>query len=350
MEFQTEAGHAETVFDLEFCPSNKDLIASCSYDGTVRVWEANTMKLVQINDTLKNSPVIKEEKHIIYSLSWHPMESKIALVGNLGYLMIFDCLKNKLLASSIPGGKTPSFKVDWNQLDPSYLVMGSQSGKAFVLGLLDSQAKQVKVCSSVDLGSEVYGVNWNPAVREEYLAGCLNGSVYLCNMNEVRPLKVYRGHEKRVFNVVFNPYVPNIFASGSDDLTIRLWDSKSGDTVKILKGHTHNVRALAFSPELPWLLISGSWDSTIKLWDCRTGTPLHTLSEHTADVYGLAFHPKRPFTFVSSSRDTTLRFWQLDSLVATLRLQMLLDTRNTQVCETPQQAYQTKGQYMLTSK
>lgn len=46
IEFQTEAGHAETVFDLEFCPSNKDLIASCSYDGTVRVWEASSMKLV----------------------------------------------------------------------------------------------------------------------------------------------------------------------------------------------------------------------------------------------------------------------------------------------------------------
>ena len=46
VEFQTEAGHAETVFDLEFCPSNKDLIASCSYDGTVRVWEASSMKLV----------------------------------------------------------------------------------------------------------------------------------------------------------------------------------------------------------------------------------------------------------------------------------------------------------------
>lgn len=46
MEFQTEAGHAETVFDLQFCPNNKDMIASCSYDGTVRLWDANTMKLL----------------------------------------------------------------------------------------------------------------------------------------------------------------------------------------------------------------------------------------------------------------------------------------------------------------
>jgi WD40 repeat protein len=46
IEFQTEAGHAETVFDLEFCPNNKDLIASCSYDGTVRIWDVNSMKLL----------------------------------------------------------------------------------------------------------------------------------------------------------------------------------------------------------------------------------------------------------------------------------------------------------------
>lgn len=41
IDFQTEAGHAETVFDLEFNPSNRDIYASCSYDGTIRVWDAS---------------------------------------------------------------------------------------------------------------------------------------------------------------------------------------------------------------------------------------------------------------------------------------------------------------------
>lgn len=204
VEFQTEAGHAETVFDLEFCPSNKDLIASCSYDGTVRVWEASSMKLVQINDTLKNTPLSKEEKHIIYSLSWHPMESKIALVGNHGYIMIFDCLKNKLITSLQPAGHNPSYKVDWNQLDPNFILMGSQSGRVFVLDLFDP--KTLRVCSFNEIGSEVYGVCWNPALRDEYLVGSLNGTVYLFNMNKGggRPEKVFIGHDKRVFNVVFN--------------------------------------------------------------------------------------------------------------------------------------------------
>ena len=45
-EFQTETGHFETIFGLEYCSSNKDLLASCSYDGTVRVWNSNNMKLI----------------------------------------------------------------------------------------------------------------------------------------------------------------------------------------------------------------------------------------------------------------------------------------------------------------
>ena len=54
-EFQTEMGHFETVFGVEYCRSNKDLLASCSYDGTVRIWDSNDMKLVQVNDTNFNS-------------------------------------------------------------------------------------------------------------------------------------------------------------------------------------------------------------------------------------------------------------------------------------------------------
>ena len=48
-------GHFETVFGVEYCASNKDLIASCSYDGTVRVWNSNNMKLLTVNDTNFNS-------------------------------------------------------------------------------------------------------------------------------------------------------------------------------------------------------------------------------------------------------------------------------------------------------
>jgi WD40 repeat protein len=132
------------------------------------------------------------------------MESKIAMVGNHGYILIFDCLKNKLITSLQPAGHSASYKVDWNQLDPNFILMGSQSGKVFVMDLFDP--KNLKVCAFNEVGSEVFGVCWNPAIRDEFLVGSFNGAVSLYNMNKGGgfPIKVFTGHEKRVFNVVFN--------------------------------------------------------------------------------------------------------------------------------------------------
>lgn len=56
VEFKTEAGHSETIFETEFCRANSEYIASCSYDGTVRVWDTTTMKLVSTNDTARGTP------------------------------------------------------------------------------------------------------------------------------------------------------------------------------------------------------------------------------------------------------------------------------------------------------
>lgn len=72
IDYSTEAGHSETIFETEFCRANSDYIASCSYDGTVRVWETTTMKLACINDTARGTAQSKLEKRIIYSISWHP--------------------------------------------------------------------------------------------------------------------------------------------------------------------------------------------------------------------------------------------------------------------------------------
>jgi WD40 repeat protein len=234
--------------------------------------------------------------------------------------MVFDCLKNKLLGAIQPAGKTASFKAEWNQIDPNFILLGSQVGKSFILYCKDY--KNMQITNSIFHNSEVFGVAWNPMMKEEYAVGCKDGTVQLCDMNRTipDPQKILKGHGKRVFHVCFNPQIPDILATGSDDLTIFVWNIRDQDHAKILRGHQNNVRAIAFNPELPWMLISGSWDATIKLWDIRSATCIYTITEHQADIYGITFHPQRPFSFITSSRDTTIRFWSLEQLVTTLRL------------------------------
>ena len=56
LEFSTEAGHAETIFDLRFKPGDKNQLATCSYDGTIRLWDARTMRLLSNIVTDKAQP------------------------------------------------------------------------------------------------------------------------------------------------------------------------------------------------------------------------------------------------------------------------------------------------------
>ena len=44
LEWQTQAGHTETVFGLAFSAHDPDLLASCAYDGTIRVWDLRSMR------------------------------------------------------------------------------------------------------------------------------------------------------------------------------------------------------------------------------------------------------------------------------------------------------------------
>lgn len=63
-------------------------------------------------------------------------------------MMIYDALKNKLLGCICPLENTASYKVDWNQLDQNFIVMGSQSGNTYVVDCSDY--KNLKVTSTVN--------------------------------------------------------------------------------------------------------------------------------------------------------------------------------------------------------
>jgi WD40 repeat protein len=62
-----ESSHTETLFDMEFKPNNKNVFASSSFDGTIRLWDMITQKCTDI--------LAKENmdtKNVIYSISWSP--------------------------------------------------------------------------------------------------------------------------------------------------------------------------------------------------------------------------------------------------------------------------------------
>ena len=56
-------GHAETIFDCKFKPDDSNLLATASFDGTIKIWDTNTLTAVS------TSP---GNEGVVYSLSWAP--------------------------------------------------------------------------------------------------------------------------------------------------------------------------------------------------------------------------------------------------------------------------------------
>ena len=75
----------------------------------------------------------------------------------------------------------------------------------------------------------MFGVAWSPANEKQFLTGCRDTKVRLFDVTVQEPVavRVFSGHQDRVYNVLYNPQIPNIFVSGADDRSIKVWDQNS---------------------------------------------------------------------------------------------------------------------------
>lgn len=82
------SGHKAAVLDIEWCPHNDDVIASCSEDCYVKVWQIPeggvnkplTEPIVDLLGHQKRVGVVK----------WHPTAQSILLSGGWFVILVLD--------------------------------------------------------------------------------------------------------------------------------------------------------------------------------------------------------------------------------------------------------------------
>ncbi|XP_066878660.1 WD repeat-containing protein 17 isoform X6 [Kogia breviceps] len=312
-DFLRDLGHVETIFDCKFKPDDPNLLATASFDGTIKVWDINTLTAV---DTSPGN------EGVIYSLSWAPGDLNcIAGATSRNGAFIWDIKKGKIVQRFNEHGKNGVFCIAWSHKDSKRIATCSGDGYCII------RTVDGKVLHKYKHPAAVFGCDWSQNNRDMIATGCedKNVRVYYVATSSNQPLKVFSGHTEKVFHVRWSPLREGILCSGSDDGSVRIWDYTQDACISVLRGHTAPVRGLMWNTEIPYLLISGSWDYTIKVWDTREGTCLDTVYDHGADVYGLTCHPRRPFTMASCSRDSTVRLWSLTPLITPLQINILAD-------------------------
>jgi WD40 repeat protein len=265
--------HWEQVNGVCFSPDG-ELLATASYDHTVRLWDAATGRLVR-------------------TLTGHQDKVNDVTFGAAGR----GGVTPPLLASSgfdgtvrlASGSDDATVKVWETSAWLSRTLVGHEGNVRSVVFRPDGEVLAAAVAADQMINQMIK--LWDPVTYQE----------------RGRPL---RGHQAHVNAVAFHAD-GKVLASGSPDKTVKLWDLATGLELRTLLGHTSWVESVAFRGSSS-ILASASDDRTIRLWDTDTGKTLRILEGHKDHVHFVAFSPDGR-RLASAGYDGTVRLWDPDS-------------------------------------
>jgi WD40 repeat protein len=250
-----QQGHLGQVSRVAFGDSGR-LLVSAAFDATIRVWEAETGKLINIIrvvDRVLNPPLIA------ISLDGKLMAAQI-VKEEVG---IWDLRSGlKVGSCKYPYARSLAFSHDSDML-------------------LVAATTRITVCNWKHAGSDkqvdLDRTLSSSAVNREgtQLVTADDESPQLWDTKTGEEVKELEGHQEAVYSVAFSP-TQNLLASGSKDKTVRLWNLDTGNS-SVLTTDVDSVNEVAFSRDGSRLLTKNV-KGDVTIWDVKTGTSIGTMS------------------------------------------------------------------------
>ncbi len=284
--------HSGQVFRMKLFPNGKKL-ATASWDGTARVWDART-----------GEPLTP-------SLSHQDRVCAIAISSD-----------NRLVAT----GSSDSTARLWNaetgqpvgpvlrHEDQVFVVQFHPNSSAVLTASLDGTARLWSTDTGQPLWTEPLrhkGIIWNAEFSPDgrrIATASSDRSAMIWDLNSKRPLIRPLTHERGVFNAHFSPDGSRILTC-SDDGTARVWDAATGEPISRLMRHRARLGHAEFSPD-GRLVLTGSHDGTACLWDALTGYSLNEPVRHNGMVTWVQFSPDGKHCLSIGDADA-LRIWEV---------------------------------------
>ncbi len=235
---RTVKGHTKAVLDVDYGgPRGGTLLASCSSDLTVKLWDPN--------DEYKNIRTLPGHDHSVSAVRFIP-SGAAGMVPSSGNLLVSASRDRTLRIWDSTTGycvKTIRGHVDWVRD-----VCPSEDGR-WLISAGNDQTARLWDANSGDCRNTFIG-------HDHVIECCVvaPGTTY-------PHLSSMAGQKKPPPQSSSAEFI----ATGSRDKTIKLWDGR-GTLIKTLVGHDNWVRGLVFHPGGKYLL-SVADDKTIRCWD-----------------------------------------------------------------------------------
>jgi WD40 repeat protein len=297
-------GHSYWVYAIAMSPDGK-ILASGSYDGTIKIWNQQSGKLLL---TIKGD-TSNGHGDAVKSLAI----SSVREASSQGFRRILasGSWDNRVKLWDLENGKL--IRTLTGHLDNVDSVAISLDMKSLASASWDKTVKlwNLKTGQLIRTFNHKYPVQAVAISPNGQLvaSGTEDGKVTLWNLTTGQLKTPLAAHEQAVSSLSFSPD-GKVLASSDYEGKVKLWNLDKGQLLNTLNGHKGAVWSVAFSPD-GMSIASGGYDKTIKLWNVQNGKLLKTLSGHDKAVWSVAFDPKSDRTLASGSADETIKIWNL---------------------------------------
>ena len=307
----TLRGHTDKVAAVDWSPTGK-LIASISFDGTVRIWSAQSFTLLRTLSGFEGtmpghewpkggwiswnhdgtrlaaggcargdtglikiwdanswreaiSPIATEP--VVKRLAFSPVDNRLAVVYTDGQVVIWDALGKQLLNDNAPDSDARQhrlFGLTWSP-DAKHLAI-TQHRKS--LAILDiSSGVWTRPADHFATAKTPLDVDWSPDGSRMVIGNRTIGNLMVIQQNPCKELMQADAHENLVPSVAWSPD-GKLLATASWDQTARIHDAATGELQSVLRGHTSNINSICWNPN-GQMLATASDDETLRIWSLK---------------------------------------------------------------------------------
>jgi WD40 repeat protein len=283
---------------VSYSPDGQTL-ASGSYDGTVKIWEVGTGKLLQTLTVHKFS--VNSDKFSVNSVSYSPDGKTLASGSEDKTVKIWEVGTGKLL-QTLDRNESAVKSVSYSP-DGKTLASGSYDGTVKIWEVGTGKLLQTLTGNKFPVTS----VSYSPDSKT-LASGGGDNTVKLWEVRTGKLLQTLTGHESFVQSVSYS-LDGKALASASHDGTVKIWEVGTENLTQTLNGHQDFVESVSYSPN-GQTLASASLDKTVKIWELGTGKLLRTLTGHKEGLYSVSYSPDGK-TLASASHDGTVKIWEV---------------------------------------
>ncbi len=294
----TFAEHSDWISKVAWSPDGQQ-VASASYDGSVQIWNAFTIRPVTI---YKQQRLKVFGQPRVNAVAWSPSGQEIAIASDNKSVEIWNVTTTKKLFAFREHSDSVR-SVAWA---PDGRKIASVSGyKTYVWNARNGKTITMHSASR----DEIQDVAWSP--NSKYLATANKLQIVrifeLSTQMEFLQGTSYGNHKGAVQAVAWAPDGIRI-ASAADDKTVQIWNGLTGNLLLTYTAHETTIKAITWSPTGKYIASAGN-DGTIQIWDALTGNHLFTFQKHSAPIHTVAWSPDGRY-IASGGADKVVHIWQ----------------------------------------